>query len=59
MKKVTKSSQNTEDLETKELLKHAEKYYSPPPPKDGKIIGIDCHPDTLPQLSALGLQSMI
>lgn len=46
MKKVTKSSQNTEDLETKELLKHAEKYYSPPPPKDGKIIGIDCHPDT-------------
>src|SRR6478672_5811592 len=32
-----KRDQNTDLIET---------YLSPPPPKNGKIIGLDCHPDT-------------
>lgn len=29
-----------------EALSEMETYYAPPPPKNGSIIGVDCHPDT-------------
>ena len=30
----------------KEVLPEMETYHAPPPPKNGSIIGVDCHPDT-------------
>ena len=33
------------DVERAQLLKESERYYAPAPPKKGKIIGVDCHPD--------------
>jgi transposase len=37
-------SKTTEEL--KEPKTPAEKYLAPPPPKDGRVVGVDCHPDT-------------
>lgn len=37
MKKIQKTDEALTEMET---------YYAPPPPKNGSIIGVDCHPDT-------------
>ena len=39
-------NQASEDLELARRLDAQETYASPPPPPNGKIIGVDCHPDT-------------
>jgi len=39
-------NQTSEDSELARRLDAQETYASPPPPPNGKIIGVDCHPDT-------------
>lgn len=37
-----------------EALSEIETYYAPPPPKNGCIIGVDCHPDTFTAVETKG-----